>query len=102
VGVNRLSKLVSEVLGLPANDPHVQMSAGAIQGLCIWYRSSRTVVERMFPELRFTPEVIDGIAGFVADFSLAGMRAVAQDTKVRSQKSEDGSQKTGSQQIGVL
>ena len=37
----RLSKLVSEVMGLPADDPRVMQSAGAIQGLCIWYRSSR-------------------------------------------------------------
>jgi AcrR family transcriptional regulator len=77
----RLNKLVSEVLGLPANDQRLLLSASTIQGLCIWYRSSRTVAERMFPELRFTPEVIDGIAEFVANFSLAGMRAVAQEEK---------------------
>ncbi len=74
----RLNQLVSEVLGLPASDPRVLMSAGTIQGLCIWYRSSRTVAERMVPGLRYTPEVIDGIADFVANFSLAGMRALAQ------------------------
>ncbi len=72
----RLNQLVSEVLGLPASDPRVLMSAGTIQGLCIWYRSSRTVAERMVPGLRYTPEVIDGIADFVASFSLAGMRAL--------------------------
>ncbi len=75
----RLGQLVSEVLGLPASDPRVLMGASAIQGLCIWYRSSRTVAERMIPSLRFTPEVVEGIAEFVAAFSLAGMRAVAQD-----------------------
>jgi len=74
----RLNKLVSEVLGLPASDWRVLASAGAIQGLCVFYRSSRTVTERMFPELRFTPEVVDGLAEFVANFSLAGIRAVAE------------------------
>jgi len=77
----RLNNLVGAVLGLPANDPRVLSSAGAIQGLCIWYRSARAVAERMFPGLQFTPEVVDGIAEFVTNFSLAGMRAVAQEKK---------------------
>jgi AcrR family transcriptional regulator len=77
----RLNKLVGEVMGLPADDPRVMMGAGAIQGLCIWYRSTRPVVERMFPELKFTPERIDSLAEFVADFSLAGMRALMQNGK---------------------
>ncbi len=74
----RIGRLVSEILGLPVSDSRVMMCAGMVQGLCIWYRSSRTVAERMVPGLRFTPEVIDRIAETVADFSLAGMRAVAQ------------------------
>lgn len=74
-----LSKLVSEVMGLPAHDPHVFLSAGPIQGLCLWYRTSRTVVDRMFPELQLTPERIDRMAAFIADFSLAGMRALVQN-----------------------
>jgi hypothetical protein len=35
----------------------------------------------MVPGLRFTPEVIDNIADFIANFSLAGMRALAQEKK---------------------
>jgi AcrR family transcriptional regulator len=75
---DRLSLLISEVVGLPVGDRRVLMSAGAIQGLCIWYKSSRTVAEHMVPGLRFTQEVVDGLAEFVAKFSLAGMRALAQ------------------------
>jgi AcrR family transcriptional regulator len=75
----RLNKLVSEVMNLPAQDPRVFLSAGAIQGLCLWYRTSRPVAERMFPELKFTPDRIDSLARFVADFSLAGMRDLVQN-----------------------
>lgn len=75
---DRLNKLVGEVAGLPAHDARVVLSASAIQGLCIWYRSSRPIAERMLPELKFTPERIDGMAEFIADFSLAGIRALAQ------------------------
>ena len=75
----RLNKLVGEVMGLPPSDPRVFLSAGAIQGLCLWYRTSRPVAERMFPELKFTPDRIDSLARFVADFSLAGMRDLVQN-----------------------
>ncbi|MGD0223127.1 MAG: CerR family C-terminal domain-containing protein [Terriglobia bacterium] len=77
----RLNKLVSEVMELPANDPRVILTAGATQGLCLWYRTSRTVAERMFPELKFTPDRIDRMADFVTDFSLAGMRDLVQNGK---------------------
>ena len=33
----------------------------------------------MFPELKFTPDRIDSLARFVADFSLAGMRDLVQN-----------------------
>jgi TetR/AcrR family transcriptional regulator, regulator of cefoperazone and chloramphenicol sensitivity len=75
----RLLKLVSGVMGLPTNDHRVAWSASTIQGQCLWYRSSRPVAERMCPELKFTPEVIEGIADFVTRFSLAGMRALVEE-----------------------
>jgi len=81
----RLTRLVSEVTGLPVSDPRVRMGAGAIQGLCIWYRSSRVVAERMFPELQFTPERIDQVADFVTEYSLAGIRALVQNKRVEQE-----------------
>lgn len=77
----RLNKLISEIVGLSAHDPRVLLGSSAIQGLCIWYRSSRTVAERMFPELQFTAERIDNLAEFVADFALAGLGALVQNKK---------------------
>ena len=77
----QLNKLVSEVMELPAHDSRVILTAGAIQGLCLWYRTSRPVAERMFPELKFTPDRIDRLAEFVTDFSLAGMRDLVQNWK---------------------
>ncbi len=81
----RLKQLVSKVLELPPETRHVLMVAGSIQGLCIWFASSRTVAERLVPGLRYTPEVIDGIGEFVANFSLAGMRAVARNEEPLAQ-----------------
>jgi len=72
----RLNRLVGDVLELPLGDERVLLCAGTIQGLCLWHRTSRSVAERLVPNLRYTPEVIDGIAEFVSNFALAGMRAV--------------------------
>lgn len=74
----RLNRLVGEVLQLPPGNKRVLLCAGTIQGLCLWHRTSRPVAERLVPDLRYTPEVIDGIAEFVANFALAGLRAVAE------------------------
>jgi TetR/AcrR family transcriptional regulator, regulator of cefoperazone and chloramphenicol sensitivity len=71
----RLNRLVGDVLGLPPGDERVLLCAGTIQGLCLWHRTSRSVAERLVPDLRYTPDVIDGIAEFVSNFALAGMRA---------------------------
>jgi len=74
----RLAKLISDFIGLAADDPRAMHGAGAVQGLCLWYRATRPVVERMFPELAYTPERIDSMAEFIADFALAGLRAIGQ------------------------
>ena len=74
----RLNRLVSGVMALPAEDYRVLLAASSIQALCLWYRSTRTVAERLVPGLQYTPEVVDGIADFVAAFSLAGMAAVRE------------------------
>jgi TetR/AcrR family transcriptional regulator, regulator of cefoperazone and chloramphenicol sensitivity len=77
----RLNLLVSEILGLPPGDYRVLLCASTVQGQCIWYRSSRTVAQRMVPELKYTPETIENLVKFVADFSLAGMRALVEESK---------------------
>jgi len=74
----RLNKLVSEVMGLPVADPRVVLGGTNIQALCLWYRNTRTVAERMIPGLQYTPEVVDGLAEVVASFSLAGLAAMAR------------------------
>jgi TetR/AcrR family transcriptional regulator, regulator of cefoperazone and chloramphenicol sensitivity len=75
---DRLAQIVAELAALPVNDERVVLFSGTVQGLCLWFRSSRTVAERMVPGLRYTPEIVDRLADFVANFSLAGMRAVLQ------------------------
>ncbi len=77
----RLMNLVGQLLGLPAHDLRVIFCGLSVQAQCVWYRSSRTVCERMAPDFKFTPEIIQMLAQQIADFSLAGMRTVALEKK---------------------
>ena len=72
----RVAGLVSELMGLPPDDPRVGICVGSIQTQIVGFASP--VAARMVPGGRFTPEVIQYIANHVAEFSLGGMRALAQ------------------------
>lgn len=71
----RVASLVSEIMGVPATDPRVGASVGSIQQQMVGY--ANPIASRFVPGLH-TPEVIDGIAEHIAEFSLGGIRALAE------------------------
>jgi len=73
----RLAQLVSEVSGLPADDPRTQFSAGMVHAQCFFFTGGKPVLKHMNPRLEFTSEYVDEIARQIAEFSLAGIRALA-------------------------
>jgi AcrR family transcriptional regulator len=72
----RVGTIVSELMGLPPTDPRVGACVGSVQTQIVGYFGP--VVKRIVPDLKFTPEVIEGIANHITAFSLAGIRAIAQ------------------------
>ncbi len=72
----RVGIIVGELMGLPPSDHRVGACVGSIQTQIVGYFGP--VVRRLVPDLKFTPEVIEGIANHIATFSLAGIRAIAQ------------------------
>lgn len=78
--VEYLTGILSGILGCAADDPRVRRCAVAVQSHCLWYgRQPQTGVFRKaaFPE--WADEVTSGFPGladFIADFSLAGVRGV--------------------------
>jgi AcrR family transcriptional regulator len=70
--------LVSELTGLPADDPRVGICVGCIQSQVTGLTGP--VAERMVPGKHFTSDIIDYVADQVIKFSLAGMRAVGQES----------------------
>lgn len=77
-GATRLINLLSQIMGIPPEDARVQLSAASIQAQCLFYRTAKPVMAYMQPGLKFTPEVIEGIANHIAEFSLGGLRKLAQ------------------------
>lgn len=74
-----LGKIIGEAMGLPQKDLAVLNCTMSTMGQCLAYESARRMSQYFLPpEVRFTPEVIDGIARQVWFFSLAGIRAMAQ------------------------
>jgi TetR/AcrR family transcriptional regulator, regulator of cefoperazone and chloramphenicol sensitivity len=73
----RLAQLVSEVSGLPAGDPRTQFCAGMVHAQCFFFSGGKPVLKHLDPKLEFTSEYIDEIARQIAEFSLAGIRALA-------------------------
>ena len=74
----RLRKVVGRLLDLPFDDWRVVQCALSVQGQCLFYRMSKPVVARWEPGFKYTREMIDGIAHHIAEFSLAGIRSLAE------------------------
>ena len=73
----RVAQLVSEVSGLPAGDPRTQFCTGMVHAQCFFFTGGKPVLKHMDPNLEFTPQYVDEIARQIAEFSLAGIRALA-------------------------
>lgn len=74
----RLMGIVAELLGCTPDDWRVTQCALSVQGQCVFYSAAKVVTARMSPGFNYTPEIIDALARHIAEFSLAGIRAIAQ------------------------
>ncbi|MGA2591807.1 MAG: CerR family C-terminal domain-containing protein [Bryobacteraceae bacterium] len=70
--------LVGGVIGRPADDRQTRLCAQSIMGQIIVYAHGREVLKRLWPDLRFTPETLDEIAGHIAAFSYAALKSIAR------------------------
>jgi AcrR family transcriptional regulator len=72
--IEYLSGLVSELLGCPSDDVRVSRCVASIQSQFLFCLTPG--VGRVFPRLNLTPTTIDELADHIAEFSLAGIRAL--------------------------
>ncbi len=71
-----LAEIVSELTGRPADDERVLHAVASVQAQCVLAKPN-PVTMRLWPGLSGEPEAIDRLADHIADFSLAGIRAMA-------------------------
>jgi AcrR family transcriptional regulator len=70
--------LVAGVIGRPADHRQTRLCAQSIIGQITTYAHGREALKRLWPELRFTPDTLDEIAGHIASFSFAALKTFAR------------------------
>jgi AcrR family transcriptional regulator len=73
---NQMCEIIGTLIGLPAADEKTRLCAHSIMGQIMFYVLARPLLNRIWPDLRMTPEQMDRIANHVAEFSLAYLRQV--------------------------
>ena len=72
--------LVREVVGPAADDITVFQATVSVLGQCLAYRVGQPLVERMYPGWYDAPDLVDRLGRQIADFSWAGLQAMARPT----------------------
>lgn len=70
-----LRQIVAELLGVPVTHEAVRWYAAGVIAQCLFFFHNRPVIQRLYPDLTYTPEQIEFLAQHVARFSLHGMQA---------------------------
>src|SRR5258708_8240135 len=73
---NQMCEIIGTLIGLPAADEKTRLCAHSIMGQIMFYVLARPLLNRVWPELKMTPEQMEQIAGHVTEFSLAYLRQV--------------------------
>jgi len=77
-----LSEMIAELLGCEMTDPRVGRSVASV-----WTQSAayvaNPIAERLGGPIAPTPDDVDAIAQHIADFSIAGIRAIGRSRAPR-------------------
>ena len=76
-----LSAIIGAISGLPADDPRVILAGVSLQAQCLLF--ARPMPRKVPSAWRTVVEDTDGIVSHVAEFSIAGMRALKAEKRRR-------------------
>lgn len=76
-------RIVSDLLGPPADPELVRRCGCSIVGQCLFYRHSQSIIQRLFPEQGFRPDDLEQLAEHITRFSLAAVQHFAQSARPR-------------------
>lgn len=68
---NRLLELIGRMIGLPPTDDKTRLCAISVMGQILAYILAAPLLKGVWPDLKMTPDQVEGIAEHIGDFSLA-------------------------------
>jgi AcrR family transcriptional regulator len=74
-----LREIVPRILGADHEAEEVNRCIQSIIGQCLVYRHSRSLIDRLCPDLIDGPEAVERTADFIFRFSLAGLQRLSAD-----------------------
>jgi AcrR family transcriptional regulator len=74
-----LKSIVEELMRRKVDKQTVELCSMSIVSQVLFYHTCRPVVQRLFPEMKFTPATLEKLAGHITQFSLAALKQM--DTK---------------------
>lgn len=75
-----LTAIVAGLLARPRGDQFVEDCAASIIGQCLMFCHCRPVIDRLYPESRYTPEQIARRSDHIVRFSLSSLHALRHGT----------------------
>jgi AcrR family transcriptional regulator len=82
---DRFRQLISLLTGFAPEHDEVRLATHSVIAQVVHYVHARKIIAAVWPQLELTPERIDQISAHIADFSLPGIRQLAQ-TPVKKRK----------------
>lgn len=76
----QLSAVVGDLLGPKVTAEQVRLAGFSVLGQCLFYLFARPIVTRLAPD-SYSPKSIAGTARHIAQFSLAGLKALKEKSK---------------------
>ena len=73
-----LTEIIQQILGTPADKVIVQRCLLSIFGQCLMFKHSRSIIDRLYPELIADDSAIQASAEHIAHFSLAALARFTQ------------------------
>ena len=73
-----LEEIIQQILRTPADKVVVQRCLLSIFGQCLMFKHSRSIINRLYPELIANESAIQASAEHIAQFSLAALTRFAQ------------------------
>jgi hypothetical protein len=77
-----LAGVIAGIIGCDPKDPRVMRSVVSVQAQSIVYARPNVVAERLGFKFQPTPAQIDEAAQHIAEFSIAGIRAIGQTHQI--------------------